>query len=51
MPQAVVLLADILLISDSAASYGRFAKEAGIMHETVNGKAGERARGAIHIKT
>jgi hypothetical protein len=40
----------VLLISDAAASYRRFAQEAGITHETVNGKAGERARGAIHIQ-
>jgi transposase-like protein len=39
-----VLPADVLLISDSAASYRRFAQEA------VNGKSGERARGAIHIQ-
>lgn len=45
-----VLPADVLLISDSAASYRRFAKEAGITHEAVNGKTGERARGAIHIQ-
>ena len=45
-----VLPADVLLISDSAASYRRFALEAGITHEAVNGKAGEQARGAIHIQ-
>jgi transposase-like protein len=45
-----VLPADVLLISDSAASYRRFAQEAGITHEAVNAKAGERARGAIHIQ-
>jgi transposase-like protein len=45
-----VLPADVLLISDSAASYRRFAQEAGITHEAVNVKAGERARGAIHIQ-
>ncbi|MBW8902099.1 MAG: IS1595 family transposase, partial [Massilia sp.] len=38
------------LISDSAGSYRRFAQEAGITHEAVNGKTGERARGAIHIQ-
>jgi len=31
-----VLSADVLLISDSAASYRRFALEAGITHEAVN---------------
>ncbi|MBW8898951.1 MAG: IS1595 family transposase, partial [Massilia sp.] len=45
-----VLIADVLLISDAAASYRRFAQEAGITHEAVNSKAGERARGAIHIQ-
>ena len=45
-----VLPADVLLISDSAASYRRFAEEAGITHEAVNVQAGVRARGAIHIQ-
>jgi transposase-like protein len=45
-----MLPADVLLISDSAPSYRRFAQEAGITHEAVNGKSGERARGAIHIQ-
>ena len=45
-----VLPADILLISDSAASYRRFCADAGLTHETVNVRAGVRARGAIHIQ-
>jgi hypothetical protein len=45
-----VLAVDVLLISDSALSYRHFAKEAGIMHEMVNTKPGERARGAIHLQ-
>jgi hypothetical protein len=45
-----VLPADVLLISDSAPSYRRFAREAGITHEAVNVKAGIRARGAIHLQ-
>jgi transposase-like protein len=45
-----VLPADVLLISDSALSYRHFAQQAGIMHETVNVKAGVRARGAIHLQ-
>ena len=45
-----VLPADILLISDAAASYRRFCTEAGITHEAVNVRAGLRARGAIHIQ-
>jgi len=45
-----VLPADVLLISDSALSYRHFAKQAGIMHEMVNVKAGVRARGAVHLQ-
>jgi transposase-like protein len=45
-----VLPADVLLISDSALSYRHFAQQAGIMHETVNVKAGVRARGVIHLQ-
>jgi transposase-like protein len=45
-----VLSPDILLISDSAAAYRRFAAGAGLTHEAVNLKAGIRARGAIHIQ-
>ncbi|WP_322402366.1 IS1595 family transposase [Massilia luteola] len=45
-----VLPADVLLISDGAAAYRRFAVQAGITHEAVNVKAGVRARGAIHIQ-
>ena len=46
-----VLPADALLISDSAASYRLFAREAGITHEVVNAKAGVRARGALNIQS
>jgi len=45
-----VLAPDVLLISDSAASYRRFCADAGITHEAVNARAGVRARGAIHIQ-
>jgi transposase-like protein len=45
-----VLPVDVLLISDGAAAYRRFATQAGITHEAVNVKAGIRARGAIHIQ-
>jgi hypothetical protein len=45
-----VLPADVLLISDGAMAYRHFAAQAGITHEWVNGKAGMRARGAIHIQ-
>jgi len=45
-----VLPADVLLISDSAASYRRFCADAGLTHETVNVRVGVRARGAIHLQ-
>jgi hypothetical protein len=45
-----VMPADVLLISDGAAAYCRFAAQAGIMHEAVNVNDGIRARGAIHIQ-
>ena len=45
-----VLAADVLLVSDAAAVYRRFAARAGISHEVVNATAGGRARGAIHIQ-
>ena len=45
-----VLPADVLLISDGAVSYRRFAAQAGITHEALNVQAGDRARGAIHIQ-
>lgn len=47
---APVLPRDVLLISDSAAAYARFASAAGITHEAVNVRARQRARGAIHIQ-
>jgi len=45
-----VLPADVLLISDAAASYRRFCADAGITHESVNVRASMRSRGAIHIQ-
>jgi hypothetical protein len=47
---AVVISADALLMSDCAASYRRFAQDAGIRHEWVNVHAGVHARGDIHIQ-
>lgn len=44
-----VLKNDAVLISDSAAAYGVYARAAGITHETVNLRAGIRARGEIHL--
>jgi transposase-like protein len=45
-----VLDRDALLVSDAAAAYRAFAARANITHEAVNVRAGERARGAIHIQ-
>jgi transposase-like protein len=45
-----VLPDDGLLISDDAVVYRHFAEQAGITHESVNVNAGERVRGAIHIR-
>jgi len=45
-----VLPPDVLLISDGALAYRRFAADARITHEWVNVEAGERSRGAIHIQ-
>ena len=44
-----VLGAQSLLISDCAAAYRAFASQHGIAHETVNLRAGIRARGTIHL--
>ncbi len=44
------LPSDGLLISDGARAYVRFAADTGITHEPVNVRAGQRARGAIHIQ-
>jgi len=45
------LAPDALLISDSARAYVGFAARAGIRHEAINVRAGERARGAIHLNS
>ncbi len=45
-----VLPIDGLLISDGAAAYRRFAEDAGIRHQFINVRAGERSRGDIHIQ-
>lgn len=45
-----VLDEDILLVTDSNASYRYFAKEAGISHQTVNLRKGVRVKGAIHVQ-
>lgn len=45
----LVLAPDSLLISDGAIAYRGFAKRHSIFHEAINLRAGERARGAIHL--
>nr|WP_306397911.1 IS1595 family transposase [Massilia sp. REN29] len=44
-----VLAPDCLLISDGAAAYPVFARRNNIAHQAINLRAGERARGAIHL--
>lgn len=41
---------DILLVSDSNAAYRYFARDAGISHQAVNLRQGQRVRGAIHVQ-
>ena len=45
-----VLDTDILLVTDSHGAYRAFAREAGLSHEAVNLRQGERVRGAIHVQ-
>ena len=45
-----VLKRDVLLVTDSHAAYGAFARAVAISHETVNLRAGERVRGAVHVQ-
>lgn len=45
-----VLDDDILLVTDSNASYKYFALENHVSHEAINLKAGTRVRGAIHVQ-
>jgi transposase-like protein len=47
---APVLDPDVLLVTDSHGAYRAFAREAGISHEAINLRAGERVRGAIHVQ-
>ena len=44
-----VLAPDSVLISDGAIAYRGFARRHSIFHEAINLRAGERARGAIHL--
>ncbi|MEH6434546.1 IS1595 family transposase [Massilia sp. DD77] len=45
-----VLDPDVLLVTDGHPAYRSFAREAGISHEFVNLRAGERVRGAVHVQ-
>jgi len=45
-----VLAPDVLLVSDGAQVYRRFAREAGVSHSYVNLRAGVRVGGAIHLQ-
>lgn len=45
-----VLEADILLVTDAHTAYRAFTREAGISHEAVSLRQGERVRGAVHVQ-
>ena len=45
-----VLDPDVLLVTDAHAAYRAFARDAGLSHECVNLRAGERVRGAVHVQ-
>ena len=45
-----LLDASVLLVTDSHGAYRVFASEAGITHEAVNLRRGERVRGAVHVQ-
>jgi len=45
-----VMPANVLLISDGAMAYRRFAEKAGVRHKFIDVRAGERSRGDIHIQ-
>ncbi|WP_426114427.1 IS1595 family transposase [Massilia sp. PWRC2] len=45
-----VLARDALLVTDGHHAYRSFARRAGISHEYVSQRAGERVRGAIHVQ-
>ena len=45
-----VLDRDVLLVTDGHAAYRAFAAAAGIAHESVNLRTGERVRGAVHVQ-
>ena len=41
---------DVLLVTDAHPAYREFAREAGLSHDSVNGRADERVRGAVHVQ-
>jgi len=45
-----VLDKDVLLVTDGHRAYQTFARTAGISHQSVNLRAGERVRGAVHVQ-
>jgi transposase-like protein len=45
-----VLASDALLVTDGHLAYRTFARQAGISHEYIKLRAGERVRGAIHVQ-
>jgi transposase-like protein len=45
-----VLDRDVLLVTDANAAYRYFSREAGISHQYVNLRSGERVRGAVHVQ-
>jgi len=45
-----VLDKDVLLVTDGHGAYRSFARTAGISHQSVNLRAGERVRGAVHVQ-
>lgn len=47
---APILDPDVLLVTDSNASYRYFARECGISHQAVNLKAKQRVKGAAHVQ-
>jgi hypothetical protein len=47
---APILDPDVLLVSDSNASYRYFAKEAGLTHQAVNLRKHQRVKGAVHVQ-
>jgi hypothetical protein len=48
---APVLARDALLVTDAHAAYRAFARRCKIAHQSVNLRAGERVRGAVHVQS